>query len=136
MVQFPPSGEKSVLLYVCPLHTDMQKAIQVEDGVLGGMPSRLHAAGSHVIFCDPASRPAQKTFGVFNLYLELNTSKTKEMGCHRVENRGPSCAFLPPALQAGYTSRASGSHGAKMSCGLKPHQLHIMYSMYCSLVHT
>ena len=73
---------------------------------------------------------------VINLYLELNTSKTKEMGCNRVENREPSCAFLPPVLQAGYTSHASWSRGAKMSCGLKPHHLHIMYSMYCSLVHT
>lgn len=76
MVQFPSSVENTVLLHVRPLHTDMQWVIQVEDGVLGGMPSPLHAAGSQLIFCDPASRPAQKIFGVFNLYLELNTSKT------------------------------------------------------------
>lgn len=54
------------------------------------------------------------------------------MGCNRVENRGPSCAFLPPALQAGYTSLASGSRGAKNKLWAEtpPSAHHVQYVLF------
>lgn len=71
---------------------------------------------------------------VINLYLELNTSKTKEMGCNRVENREPSCAFLPPVLQAGYTSHASTEPQGKNELWAEtpPSAHHVQYVLFLS----